>query len=67
MIPEIGLMVGWYIVAKMVYISGNDDATITVKILCGISIIIALFVMADLFLRGTDMANMFIQSGTGMK
>ncbi len=67
MIPEIGLMIGWYIVTKMVYLSGNDEATITVKILCGISIIIALFVMADLFLRGIDMANMFIQGGTGLK
>ncbi len=52
MIPEMGLMIGWYIVTKMVYISGKKEATITVKILSGISIIVALFVMADLFLRG---------------
>jgi len=62
MIPEIGLMIGWYIVAKMVYISGKDDATITIKILCGISIIVALFVMADLFIRGTSMTT-----GIGLK
>ena len=52
MIPEIGLMIGCYIVAKLVYISGTDDATPVVKGLSAIAILVAFGVMVDLFMRG---------------
>ena len=61
MISEIGLMVGLYIVTRMfsMLIKKPDgkDSPITL-ILAGITILVAIFVMADLFMRGTSIADL---------
>jgi hypothetical protein len=54
MIPEIGMMIGAYIVAKLVYISGKDDASSLTKILSVVTILVAVFVVGDLMVRGSS-------------
>lgn len=54
MIPEIGVMIGCYIISKLVYISGKEDSSIVVKGLSAITILVTFFVMVDLFLRGNQ-------------
>lgn len=48
MIPSIGLMIGAYIITRMVELLGNEGRLIT-KILSVITIIIAVLVIASLF------------------
>lgn len=57
MIPEIGLMVGFYIIVRMVSFLTRRDArseSVLVKILAAIGALVALFVMMDLFLGGAS-------------
>lgn len=56
MIPEIGLMVGLYIVTRMFSIllrTGERREHAFIMILAGITIVVTVFVMADLFIRGS--------------
>jgi hypothetical protein len=54
MIPEIGIMVGAYIITRMMYLLllGRDaqKATIAIKIFAAITLLIAGFVCLDLFI-----------------
>jgi hypothetical protein len=55
MIPEIGLVVGLYIITRMFQLllpKGERREHVFVTILAGITIVVAIFVMADLFIRG---------------
>jgi len=55
MIAEIGLMVGLYIVTRMFQLllpQGERRQNIFVSILSGITIVVTVFVIADLFIRG---------------
>jgi hypothetical protein len=61
MIPEIGLMVGLYIMTRMFQLllpKGEQRENVFVTILAGITIAGAFFVIADLFNKGT--ANIFL-------
>jgi hypothetical protein len=57
MIPEIGFMVGCYIITKLAYISGRQEATTPVKIFSMITVVVTMLVCADLFIRGLSGAN----------
>ena len=55
MIAEIGLMVGLYVVTRMFQLllpQGERRQNVFVTILAGITIVVTVFVMADLFIRG---------------
>lgn len=55
MFPEIGLMVGLYIMTRMFQLllpRGEQRQNVFVTILAGITIVVTVFVIADLFIRG---------------
>jgi len=61
MIPEIGLMIGLYIITRMVSFitrTGERKESIAVIILGTITILISIFVIYDLFLRGASIPNL---------
>ena len=56
MIAEIGLMAGLYIMTRMFQVllpQGERRQNVFVTILAGITIVVTVFVIADLFIRGT--------------
>jgi len=53
MIPDIGVMIGLYIVTKMISFATKDKESIFVRIFAIITIIVAVICVADLFLSGT--------------
>ncbi|MFA5905167.1 MAG: hypothetical protein WC836_14635 [Desulfobacula sp.] len=57
MIPEIGTMIGCYIITKLLYLTGKDDATTLIKILSLVSILVTVVVVADLIVRGYSKAD----------
>ena len=56
MIPEIGVMVGLYIVTRMVeMMAGQNRLGVTsVRVFGGVTVIVAVFTMIDLISRGTQ-------------
>lgn len=59
MIQEMGLMVGLYIMTRMFQLllpQGERKQNIFVSILSGITIVVTVFVIADLFIRGSSIA-----------
>lgn len=56
MIPEIGTMIGCYIITKLLYLTGKDDASTLIKILSLVSILVTVGVIADLIVRGSSVA-----------
>lgn len=52
MIPTIGLMIGAYIIARMVELLSRSDRGPTTKVFAAISIIVALLSMYDLISAG---------------
>jgi hypothetical protein len=55
MVPEIGLMVGLYVITRMFQLllpKGERRQNVFVTILAGITIVVTIFVIADLFIRG---------------
>lgn len=59
MIPEIGLMVGLYIMTRMVQIflpQGERKQNVFVTILAGLTIVVTVFVIADFFIRGASLS-----------
>jgi len=59
MIPEIGLMVGLYIMTRMFQLllpQGVQKQNTVVMILAAITVVVTVFVMADLFIRGASFA-----------
>jgi hypothetical protein len=54
MIPEVGVMVGLYIVTRMVEMMGGNSryGVVASKTFGAITVIVALLVMGDLFTRG---------------
>jgi len=59
MIPEIGVMVGLYIVTRMLQLVTDKAATGTVKVFGAITALVAALVMADLLVRGATTAQQF--------
>jgi len=60
MIPEIGLMVGFYIITRMVSLlmrKGERKENIVVYVLAVITILITAFVIYDLFTGGVEASN----------
>ena len=60
MIPEIGLMVGFYIITRMVSFlmrKGERKESIAVYVFAVITILITIFVIYDLFTGGVDAAK----------
>jgi len=60
MIPEIGLMVGFYIITRMVSLlmrKGERKENIVVYVLAVITILITAFVIYDLFTGGAEASN----------
>jgi len=60
MIPEIGLMIGLYIITRCVSFltrSGERRESILVLILAGVTIIVTIFVVIDLFSTGAQISN----------
>jgi len=61
MIPEIGLMIGMYIITRMVSFitrTGERKESIAVIILGVITILISIFVIYDLFSSGASIPNL---------
>ncbi len=58
MIPEIGIMVGLYIVTRMLLVLHGSSATRAARVLAFITVLVSLVVMADLALRGTIGLNL---------
>jgi hypothetical protein len=59
MIPQIGLMVGLYIMTRMFQLllpQGERRQHVFVTILAGITIVVTVFVIADLFIRGASLS-----------
>lgn len=53
MIPEIGIMVGLYIVTRMLTLVLNSRESISVRLFAALTAIVAAVVMGDLFVTGT--------------
>lgn len=56
MIAEIGLMIGLYIMTRMFQIllpQRERAQNVFVTVLAGITVVVTVFVIADLFIRGT--------------
>lgn len=51
MLAEIGIMIGFYIVTKLVALWQQTDSAVT-KFLVGITVLVSGFVIADLVIRG---------------
>lgn len=61
MIPEIGLMIGLYIITRMVSFllrTGDRKESIAVLVLAVITIITTVFVIYDLFVRGASLQQL---------
>jgi len=61
MIPEIGLMIGFYIITRMISFllrKGERKESTAVMVLSVITIIITVFVVYDLFVRGASIQNL---------
>ena len=61
MIPEIGLMIGLYIITRCVSFltrSGERKESVLVLILAGVTIIVTIFVVIDLFSTGAQISNL---------
>jgi len=59
MIPQIGLMVGLYILTRMFQLllpEGEKRQNVFVTVLAGITIVVTVFVIADLFIRGSSLS-----------
>ncbi|MFW6131315.1 MAG: hypothetical protein ACOC5F_01820 [Candidatus Aminicenantaceae bacterium] len=57
MIPEIGLMIGLYIMTRMFQLllpQGERRQNVYVMVLAGITIVITVFVIANLFIKGAS-------------
>jgi hypothetical protein len=54
MLPEIGMMVGCYIITKLVWICGQENSKGIVKVFSAITIFVSIVVMVDLMFRGTS-------------
>ncbi len=55
MIPDIGLMVGAYVVTRMVSFltrKGNNAESVVVKVLAAVTIVVVAICVADLLMRG---------------
>jgi len=60
MIPEIGLMIGFYIITRMISLlmrKGERKENIVVYVFAVITILITIFVMYDLITGGVDASN----------
>jgi hypothetical protein len=53
MIPDIGIMVGLYIITRMVSTIFDQQQRMAAKILAGVTIVGALVTIADLLTKGT--------------
>jgi len=61
MIPEIGLMIGFYIITRMISFllrKGERKESTAVMVLSVITIIITVFVVYDLFVRGASIQDL---------
>ena len=61
MIPEIGLMIGLYIITRMISFllrTGERKESVAVYVLAVITIIVTGFVIYDLFARGASIQNL---------
>ncbi len=59
MIPEIGLMIGLYIMTRMFQLllpQGERRQNVYVMILAGITIVITVFVIANLLIKGASVS-----------
>jgi hypothetical protein len=59
MIQEIGLMVGLYIMTRMFQLllpQGVEKQNMVVMVLAGITVVVTVFIIADLFIRGASLA-----------
>jgi len=59
MIPQIGLMVGLYILTRMFQLllpEGEKRQNVFVTVLAGITVVVTVFVIADLFIRGSSLS-----------
>jgi hypothetical protein len=52
-IPDIGFMVGLYIITRMVVVMFDKEQRIAPKIMSGVTIAVALFCIADLVSKGS--------------
>lgn len=59
MIPEIGVMVGLYVVTRMLQLVTDKAAAGTAKVFGAITALVAALVMADLLVRGMTTAKEF--------
>lgn len=59
MIPDIGLMIGLYIVTRMIVIMFDKSHRTAPKIFSGITILVALFCLIDLMSRGSSIPTNF--------
>lgn len=53
MIPDIGLMIGVYVIFRALQIANLKETSVVIKIVAGITIIITAFVIYDLMVAGT--------------
>lgn len=54
MIPDIGVMIGMYIITKMVVLIFDKTKSLAPRILSGVTIIAALISIADLFSKSAS-------------
>ena len=52
MIPAIGIMIGFYIITRMIELLAHKDRGIGTKIMAGITILVTLVSMFDLVMSG---------------
>lgn len=61
MIPDIGLMVGFYIITRMVSLANRENESIVVKILAALTILVTAWAIFDLITRGASLPAGFTQ------
>jgi hypothetical protein len=52
MIPAIGIMIGFYIITRMIELLARKDRSIGIKIMASITILVTLVSMLDLVMSG---------------
>ncbi len=57
MIPEIGVVVGLYVITRMLQLATDEATSGTVKVFGVITALVAAVVMADVFVRGLTSAK----------
>lgn len=53
MIPDIGLLIGVYVIFRALQIANLKETSIVIKVVAGVAVLVSAFVIYDLLVAGT--------------